>query len=447
MIKNYVLNGEFENGSNTSQYWELKNGNINITETSFDLTSIKDGAVYTNPIIITNLYKDLSNEKKSLYYTLYIKYKINDGAVQEFCFTKKTPYLYNGDITNSNLGYLFVDTDGDKLKLEVRNLNDSNTKPFKISLLKICYVNGKYTKDNFPDVVSAYDDYIKKDGIIDVSGYSNKFNFYVKTQTTNDTTKTYGRNIISVTNQNEYGHHVAVGSGQRLILGSGESAAQVIENDAEKALLLNTGSETLHLVSDQQIMLTPGYNNDDIDESKNKSWILSENGNMWALPLAGTTDRLLYVNNNGTIGVPSDSTIRSMISKATSFCPGDTLDCHGIICTGFVTGSMCDFRFFVPLPKPIHSSVGSITLNTDASVQARCQGKYLNGNTSDATKLTSICKNGKPSINIRKAAGGFEVYVQRYSDSKLTTKEAIPDATNNTSVAVYLADNWTITFG
>lgn len=106
------------------------------------------------------------------------------------------------------------------------------------------------------------------------------------------------------------------------------------------------------------------------------------------------------------------------------YMPGDTIvtdGVRGIICSGYLTSNSAELRFFVPLSRPIDSTVTSVTI-TSGTLVARQGGSYVIG--SAATAITSFTR----TIHFSRESG---VWVQ----VKKTDSSAF-SGTNNETVSV-----------
>lgn len=106
------------------------------------------------------------------------------------------------------------------------------------------------------------------------------------------------------------------------------------------------------------------------------------------------------------------------------YMPGDTIvtdGVRGIICSGYLTSNSAELRFFVPLSRPIDSTVTSVTI-TSGTLVARQGGSYVIGST--ATAITSFTR----TIHFSRESG---VWVQ----VKKTDSSAF-SGTNNETISV-----------
>lgn len=123
------------------------------------------------------------------------------------------------------------------------------------------------------------------------------------------------------------------------------------------------------------------------------------------------------------------------VSKAdadlmTPFAPGDTYDLIGMHCAGCLTGSQKNVHFYIPLPKPIGSSVSSVTFPDTIKCYIRhADGGYILNNAAISTIGTVSTKTPR--------AGGIQMMLT------LTTAASY---TNNAPISVYFSASSAVTF-
>lgn len=84
---------------------------------------------------------------------------------------------------------------------------------------------------------------------------------------------------------------------------------------------------------------------------------------------------------------------------------GDTVNVYYVICSGILTGSQKDLRFFIPLPKPIASNIA----NTDIDVSGNWIIRHADGGSYLANNVTL---QSLGTVSYTKTTCGVHVRVQ-----------------------------------
>lgn len=158
---------------------------------------------------------------------------------------------------------------------------------------------------NNKTIIGAINELITSD--TNITKDATRYTFNVGLNRNDDPTLKQVNTIITVENNNpaNYGLDVAIGSGQMLVVGSGESGIQIGQNfQTVQNTYTSLGTdldESLLLASDKNIVLTPGYNNSDLEASRAKSLVFSSAGNLWNYNWKGTGNNLLYCTDDGQV--------------------------------------------------------------------------------------------------------------------------------------------------
>ena len=141
--------------------------------------------------------------------------------------------------------------------------------------------------------------------------------------------------------------------------------------------------------------------------------------NGWLRVLSGVTSKKQIIWREGSETTQADTFVRSFTNGAWTsfrrlvsenemyFMPGDQTGLR-INCGGYITSGGTYINGFIPLPKPVHSSVTGVTVvsNTNYKITIRQNGKYLVNevNTASLGTTCTIRANGI-DLNLSKTAG------------------------------------------